>query len=172
MTTIRRAGAADLPQLVSILSATVRAGASVGFLDTMTDEDAQAFWTSALEQQDAGHRIVLVAGHSGGLIGTVSVLLSFPANQPHRGEIAKLMVAPQHRGGGVGAALLDAAEALAWGAGKSLLVLDTESASPAEGLYARRGWTKSGEIPDYALTPAGRLHPTSIFWKRRPDPAA
>jgi ribosomal protein S18 acetylase RimI-like enzyme len=172
MTTIRSATADDLPSLVGLLTASVHAGASIGFLDSITDEEAGGFWAIVLEQLVAGSRAVLVADEGGRLVGTITVLLAFPPNQPHRAEIAKLMVAPGQREAGLGSRLLDAGERIAWASGKTLLVLDTESGSAAEGFYARRGWTKTGEIPDYALTPDGRLHPTSVYWKRRPSSTA
>ena len=66
---------------------------------------------------------------------------------------------------GVGAALLAAAERSALSAGKTLLVLDTASGD-AERLYARQGWQRCGQIPNYALWPDGRMCPTVVFWKR------
>jgi len=168
MAVIRSATSADLVDLTALLTTCVRAGAALGFLDTLTDEAARQFWVGSLEQHAAGQRAVLVAVDGRDLVGTVTVLLTFPANQPHRGEIAKLMVAPDHRGTGLGQLLLEAGEQLAWASGKTLLVLDTEAGSAAEGFYARHGWTKTGEIPDFALTAAGRLHPVSFYWKRSP----
>ncbi len=56
---------------------------------------------------------------------------------------------------GVGAALLAAAERSALSAGKTLLVLDTVTGSDAERLYARQGWQRCGQIPNYALWPNG-----------------
>ncbi|MDV9196106.1 GNAT family N-acetyltransferase, partial [Streptomyces sp. Wh19] len=83
----------------------------------------------------------------------------------HRAEVAKLMVRPSARGRGVGRSLLDAAERSAAGAGVTLLVLDTESGSPAERLYRSAGWTECGSIPDYAGDPAGVLRPTTLYYK-------
>ena len=88
-----------------------------------------------------------------------------PENQPHRADIAKMLVHRRARRQGIGAQLLTAAEAAAVRAGKSLLVLDTASGD-AERLYARAGWQRVGEIPDYALWPAGGLVATTVFYKR------
>ncbi len=166
MTVIRRADPDDVEDLTTLLVACVRAGAALGFLDTVTDEESHAFWVASLEQQAAGARVVLVAVDDEVIVGTISVLLAFPANQLHRGEIAKLMVSPDRQGTGLGSVLLEAGEQVARGAGKTLLVLDTEAGSPAEGFYARHGWTKTGEIPDFALTAAGKIHPVALYWKR------
>lgn len=163
---IRRADPDDVEDLTTLLVACVRAGAALGFLDTLTHEESRAFWVTSLEQQSTGSRSVLVAVDDEVILGTISVLLAFPANQLHRGEIAKLMVSPDRQGTGLGSVLLESGEQVAWNAGKSLLVLDTEAGSPAEGFYARHGWTKTGEIPDFALTAAGKIHPVALYWKR------
>jgi GNAT superfamily N-acetyltransferase len=109
---------------------------------------------------------VLVAEDANGIIvGTVQVLLDQPENQPHRGDVAKMLVHRRVRHQGVGAALLQAAERCALDLGKSLLVLDTVSGSDAYRLYTRHGWQRCGEIPGYALWPDGRPCPTTVFYK-------
>jgi GNAT superfamily N-acetyltransferase len=88
-----------------------------------------------------------------------------PENQPHRGDIAKMLVHRRVRRRGVGAALLAAAERSALSAGKTLLVLDTVTGSDGERLYARQGWQRCGQIPNYALWPDGTPCATTIFFK-------
>ena len=100
------------------------------------------------------------------LAGTVTLLLDWPPNQPHRAEIAKLMTRPSHRGRGVAVALMRAAEAAAVQRARTLLVLDTATEGGAAGLYERLGWRLAGEIPDFALKPHGGLTGTLIYWKR------
>jgi acetyltransferase len=75
-------------------------------------------------------------------------------------------VMSRHRGRQIASRLMAAAEAQAIGNGRWMLVLDTESGSPAESVYRHLGWRRGGEIPDYALTPDGRLHPTTYYYKR------
>jgi GNAT superfamily N-acetyltransferase len=75
-----------------------------------------------------------------------------------------MLVMRRARKRGVGAALMDAAEREARGAGKTLLVLDTASAE-AERLYARMGWTRMGVIPGYALLPEGGVCDTTYFYR-------
>ena len=94
------------------------------------------------------------------LVGTVTLLLDFPPNQPHRAEIAKMMTRPSHRGRGIASTLMRAAEDLARQHGRTLLVLDTAAEEGASGLYERLGFTLAGEIPDYALKPHGGLTAT------------
>jgi GNAT superfamily N-acetyltransferase len=114
---------------------------------------------------EAGRRLLLAAFADDGLVGTVQVALALPPNQPHRGEIAKLLVHRSARRRGISQLLMEHAEAEARAEGKTLLVLDTVTGDDAERLYARLGWTRVGVIPGYALYPDGRPCDTTVFWK-------
>lgn len=153
--------------LAEVLVDCVAGGASVGFMDGFDLPQATAFWATALASSARGERILLVAEdqEAGSILGTVQVVLAAPDNQPHRGEITKMLVHRRARRRGVGEALMSAAEAAARQAGKTLLVLDTASPD-AERLYHRLGWHEVGRIPDYALWPDGRPVDTLIFYKR------
>lgn len=153
-------------QLSEILVEVVANGGSVSFLHPLEPERARAFWQDALEAADRGERVVLGAWDGAVLAGTVTVLLDCPPNQPHRGEIAKLMTRVSHRGRGVARTLMRAAEDEARARGRTLLVLDTATDGGAAGLYERLGWVFAGEIPDFALKPHGGLSGTRIYWKR------
>jgi GNAT superfamily N-acetyltransferase len=144
----------------------VEGGASVGLMLPIDRAKVEALWVSALESASRNERIVLLAEEyeTGAVVGTVQVILIAPENQPHRGEIAKMLVHRRARRRGVAEALMRAAEATALEAGKTLLVLDTASAD-AERLYARMGWQRVGVIPDYALWPDGGFVDTTIFYK-------
>jgi GNAT superfamily N-acetyltransferase len=113
----------------------------------------------------AGGRVLIVARDAGGIVGTVQVIPASPENQPHRADVAKMLVHRRARRRGIGAALMHAAEEAARAAGKTLLVLDTASAD-AERLYARLGWTFVGVIPDYALWPQGGLCSTNLYYRK------
>ena len=157
--------ARQLEGLVEVLIDCVEGGASVSFMLPMTRQKAQDFWqriAAALEQGQL--RVLLAESADGSILGTVQLLLDQPENQPHRAAIAKMLVHRRMRRQGIGQALLTAAEGLALQLGKTLLVLDTASGD-AERLYARRGWQYSGEIPAYALWPAGGACATRIFYK-------
>jgi GNAT superfamily N-acetyltransferase len=158
--------AAHVPALAELLIACVEAGASVSFMHPLSRERAEGFWRGALEGAARGERIVLVAeDEAGALVGTVQVILAVPENQPHRGDIAKLLVHPRARRQGIAARLMASADAAAHGAGKTLLVLDTVTGGDAERLYARLGWQRCGVIPDYALWPRGGFCSTTVFYK-------
>lgn len=143
----------------------VRCGASVSFLLPFTHETAHKYWSAVSADVTAGRRIVFVAEDAAGAtLGTVSVLLDQPQNQPHRGDVSKMLVHPSARRRGVGAQLLAAAERSALQAGKTLLVLDTAS-DDAERLYERAGWRRCGRIPLYALMPDGTPCATTVYFK-------
>src|SRR5258708_952238 len=132
----------------------------------MSRAKAEAFWRGVSTSVASGERLVLAAEDDAGtIVGTVQIILNQPENQPHRGDVAKMLVHRRVRRQGVGAALLAAAERSALAAGKTLLVLDTVTGSDGERLYARQGWTRCGEIPDYALWPDGRPCATTVFFK-------
>jgi GNAT superfamily N-acetyltransferase len=163
---IRRAGLEAARALAGVLVDCVEGGASVGFMLPIDHARAEAFWRDQLAGMASGERIVLLAEDhdTGAVVGTVQVILRAPENQPHRGEIAKMLVHRGWRRRGVGEALMRAAEAAALEAGKTLLVLDTASAD-AERLYERRGWQRVGVIPKYALWPDGGFVHTIVYYK-------
>jgi GNAT superfamily N-acetyltransferase len=160
------AGARDqIGALAEVLLDCVRGGASVSFMASLTKADAEAFFEKTIEAVDRGERILLAAFNTSRLVGTVQVLMAMPPNQPHRADIAKLLVMRSERGQGVAQRLMEAAEEASRRAGRTLLVLDTASDS-AERLYTRMGWNRLGVIPNYALLPEGAFCDTVIFWKQ------
>ncbi|MFC8124521.1 GNAT family N-acetyltransferase [Streptomyces sp. NPDC057302] len=155
--------AADLG---SLLADVVDGGSSLGFLAPL-DRAAAADWWRGLTPAVADGRLAVWAVRDGERVtGTVSVGFVDKPNGRHRAEILKLMVHRSARGQGLARTLLATAEQAAADAGVTLLVLDTETGSPAESLYRSGGWTAAGTIPDYAADPAGALHPTTLFFKK------
>ena len=158
-------GEREIAGLSDVLIDCVEGGASVSFMLPMTRAKADAFWRGAAAAVARGERLVFAAEDAAGaIVGTVQIILAQPENQPHRGDLAKMLVHRRARRRGLGAALLTAAEEGARRAGKTLLVLDTAS-DDAERLYARNGWQRCGEIPSYALWPDGRPCATTLFFK-------
>ena len=170
MSSIAIAPLEPVPEVVAALSEilieTVAHGGSVSFMHPLSREDADRFWQGALAAAAQGERIVLGAFDGETLVGTVTLFLDLPPNQPHRGEIGKLMTRVSHRGQGVARGLMQAAEREAARRGRTLLVLDTATEGGAAGLYEGLGYRLTGEIPDYALKPHGGLTGTLIYWKR------
>jgi hypothetical protein len=158
---------ADIRTMLSeMLIETVANGGSVSFMHPLSQAAADAFWDNSLAAAERGERIVFGAFDGEKLIGTVTLLLDLPPNQPHRAEIAKMMTRLSHRNRGVATALLHAAERAAIERGRWLLVLDTAVDEGASGLYERVGFKLSGIIQDYAFRPHGGLTGTIIYWKR------
>ena len=154
----------EIRELGDVLIDCVEGGASVNFMLPMTRHKADAFWSNVAASARCGERVVLAAEQGGVIVGTAQVIWAPQENQPHRGELAKMLVHRRARRQGLGAMLLAAAEQVARDAGKTLLVLDTAS-DDAERLYARAGWQRCGVIPDYALWPAGGPVATTVFFK-------
>jgi GNAT superfamily N-acetyltransferase len=156
----------EIQGLSDVLIDCVEGGASVSFMLPMSRAKAEAFWRVAAASAARGERRVIVAEDSAGaIVGTVTLIWAQPENQPHRGDLAKMLVHRRVRRRGVGAALLAVAERSAIDAGKTLLVLDTVTGGDAERLYARQGWQRCGVIPNYALWPDGRPCATTVFFK-------
>lgn len=161
-----RPDSADLSGLAELLLDCVAGGASVSFMADLTPAQAQAFWQGVADDVHAGRRALLVARDAdGAIVGTVQLVLAQPDNQPHRADLAKMLVHRRARRCGLAERLMRAAEALAHQRGKTLLVLDTVTGGDAERLYARLGWQRVGVIPGYALWPQGGLCATTVFYK-------
>jgi GNAT superfamily N-acetyltransferase len=156
---------AAVPGLAEVLIDCVERGASVSFMHPLSRDRAEAFWTQVAAGVARGETILLVAEVGGGIVGTVQVVFAGPENQPHRADIAKMLVHGRARRRGIAERLLRAAEAAAVAAGRSVLVLDTVTGGDAERLYTRVGWTRVGVIPNYALFPDGRPCATTYFYK-------
>jgi GNAT superfamily N-acetyltransferase len=152
-------------ELADVLADCVNGGASVNFMLPYDVDDAIQFFRKAVAALQRGEIALLAAKLDGRIVGTVQLGLDMPPNQPHRGDVKKLLVHRTARNRGVGAALMQRIEEVAKARGRTLLVLDTASAL-AERLYERGGWQRLGTIPDYALLPGGGFCDTIIFWKR------
>jgi GNAT superfamily N-acetyltransferase/predicted enzyme related to lactoylglutathione lyase len=156
----------DVDALARLLVESVEQGASVGFMHPLDIDEARGFWRRVADGVAAGDRALLLAEDEEGIVGTVHLVLAQPPNQPHRADVTKLLVHPRARRRGLGATLMEELERLARDRGKSVLVLDTVTSSPADRLYTRLGWQRVGEIPDFALLAHGGLAPTTVFYKR------
>ncbi|MES2721829.1 MAG: GNAT family N-acetyltransferase [Pseudomonadota bacterium] len=163
---IQRLATSHRDTLSDLLIEAVTSGASVSFMHPIRRETADAFWDHALAAAARDERVILGAFDGEALVGTVTLLLDCPDNQPHRAEIAKMITRISHRGRGIATALLREAERLAAERARTLLVLDTATDGGAAPLYERVGYTLAGVIPDYAFKPHGGLSGTAFYWKR------
>jgi len=166
---IRRLHGVDESQIVALadlLIDCIDGGAGVSFLHPLAPDRARAFWRDVADDVSKGARALLVAEDDSGIVGTVQLVLAQPENQPHRADLSKMLVHRRARRRGLGAALLGAAEQTARECARTLLVLDTNTASDAERLYERLGWVRVGEIPDFSVQPRGGLRATTVFYKK------
>jgi ribosomal protein S18 acetylase RimI-like enzyme len=155
----------DVRDLAVLLLDAVDAGASVGFLESTTLENVEAWWRDRIANADR-RAIFLVARDEQGIGGTVQLIPAGMPNQRHRADVAKLLVHRRARRAGLGSMLMRELEARARAAGFTLLTLDTKRGDAAESLYRRGGWTEVGVIPGYALDPDGSPCDTVVFFKR------
>jgi ribosomal protein S18 acetylase RimI-like enzyme len=154
-------------QLSETLIEAVASGGSISFMHPVSKEKALVFWKKIATSVAKSERILLVArDERGAIIGTVQSVIDLPENQPHRADIAKMMVHPRARRLGIAEALMREVERLTFAAGKTLMVLDTETGQAASFLYAKLGWQVAGHIPDFALKPHGGLCSTTYMYKR------
>jgi GNAT superfamily N-acetyltransferase len=124
-----------------------------------------AFWRRVGQGVAAGGRALLVAEDGDGICGTVQLVLDLPENQPHRADLAKMLVHRRARRRALGAALMRAAEATARECGRTLLVLDAVTGGDAARLYERLGWVRVGDIPGYALMPEVGPCSTTVYYR-------
>jgi GNAT superfamily N-acetyltransferase len=167
---VRRIGAneaaACVDALADVLVDCVEGGASVSFMLPLSREKALAFWRGVAEGVARNERALLVAEERDGeIVGTVQLIMSQPENQPHRADIAKMLVCRKARRRGIAQRLMSAVDDVAREEGKTVLVLDTVTGGDAERLYERAGWQRVGAVPKYALMPDGEFCATTFYYK-------
>jgi GNAT superfamily N-acetyltransferase len=160
---------ARIDELAEVLVDCVEGGASVGFMHPLTRDRAVAFWRHVARGVATGERALLVDEDERGVCGTVQLILGLPENQPHRADLAKMLVHRRARHRGLGTALMRAAEATARVCGRTLLVLDAVTDGEAARLYERLGWVRVGDIPGYALMPRGEPCGTTLYYRNLVD---
>lgn len=166
--TIRQLHSVDIAQinsLADLLIDCVEGGASVSFMLPLSRERAISFWTQVAEGVARGARALLVAEDSRGICGTVQLIFDLPENQPHRADLAKMLVHSRARRQGLGAALMKAAETVARNNQRTVLVLDAVTNGDAARLYERLGWIRVGEVPNFALFPQGGFCGTTYYYR-------
>jgi ribosomal protein S18 acetylase RimI-like enzyme len=156
-----------LEDLADILHACVQNGASIGFVLPFTPDQARAYWQDRVQPDlQAGALDLFVAYENGRVLGTVQLIPAAMPNQPHRADVAKLLVHPKARRRGLARALMAALQDRATQLGRTLLVLDTRSTDPSRILYQSMGFQIAGEIPNYCRNPfEDRLEPTTYMFK-------
>ena len=167
---VRRLGASEAAEyveaLADVLIDCVEGGASVSFMLPLAREKAVAFWRGVADGVARAERVLLVAQNADGeIVGTVQLITALPDNQPHRADVAKMLVHRKARRRGIAQRLMSALDDVARAEGKTVLVLDTVTGGDAERLYERAGWQRVGVVPKYALMPDGAFCGTTFYYK-------
>lgn len=152
-------------ELTALLRDAVDSGSSINFLAHATDEELTTFWRSSIRDQAAGNRVLVVADTGSRFVGTAMIVFAHQQNSQHRADVAKMIVLRSHQRRGLASQLLAAIDDVALANGRTLLMLDTETDSAGEHLYASNGWISYGVVPGHAHSPDGRAKPTSFFYK-------
>jgi len=168
MTPIRlsKPSPAQLDALARLLHDCIDAGASIGWVRTPSLDAARAYWQRIADSEARGERCWWVIEEAGAMLGTAQLVTDGPENGRLRAEVCKVMVHPAARRRGFGQALMRAAEAEALTLGKRLILLDTNTDSPAQRLYEGLGWQVCGVMPDYAEQADGSLGATTWMFKQ------
>jgi len=157
---------ARIEALADVLIDCVEGGASVSFMRPLPRSKAIAFWRDVADAVARHERVLLIAEDATGqLLGTVQLIVSLPDNQPHRADVAKMLVRRSARRRSVAHRLMVALDEAAHQEGRTVLVLDTVTGGDAERLYQRAGWQRVGVVPKYALMPDGEFCATTFFYK-------
>ena len=162
---VRTATDRIVEQLSDVLLDAIDDNAGISFLRGFTRTEAVSWWTGVIAGLSP-RAALLVARDDAGIVGTVQLQPAWPPNQPHRADVAKLMVHRRGRGQGVARALMTELERVAREQKFTLLLLDTCKGGAAEKLYASMGWTRLGEVPRFALNPDGSWCDTVFFYKQ------
>jgi GNAT superfamily N-acetyltransferase len=153
-------------EFAQLLCDIVDAGASVGFLAPLPEDDARRFWYRIAGDISTGSRVLIAALDDGRIIGTAQLVLAPQPNAPHRAEVQKVLVHPAHRRQGIGKLLMAAIESEARSLNRTLLVLDTVKGNVAERLYEQAGYTRVGVIANFALSTTGQPEDAVFFYRQ------
>ena len=159
---------AAIRELAQLLVDAVESGAGVNFTAPLDRRVAAEWWTARVPLVESGVITpVLARDPAAGdrLVGVVLLIRATQQNGPHRADISKLLVHSTARRRGIARDLMTTVESIARADDRWLLVLDTETGSPADAAYRALGWTPVGTIPDYALRTNGVPGPATIFYK-------
>jgi len=151
--------------LVALLLDAVRNGASVGFMDDIDAQQANSYFDEVKQRLSSGELMLWVVSKDQEVLGSVQLGLCQKPNGLNRAEVQKLLVHSQARRHGLGQQLMHTLEIAAGQKLRGMLYLDTEAGSDAEGFYRSLGYSKAGEIPQYACGPDGVYRATALYYK-------
>ncbi len=153
-----------IDELATVLHDCVTKGASVNFMNPFSMTEARDFYTATAGAVARDELVLFAALDNDRVVGTCQLVPAKKPNQPHRADLAKLLVHSNYRNKGIGASLLAAADQEVKRRGLKLVTLDT-ALDTAERLYERAGYIRAGVIPNFALWPDGGYCDTVYFYK-------
>ena len=151
--------------LIELLLEAVGYGASVGFMADLNATQARAYFDEVQANLEQGNLLLWVVVKDEQVLASVQLALCQKANGRNRAEVQKLLVREHARRRGLGQQLMSALEIAARQHKRGMLYLDTEAGSAAEDFYRTQGYTRAGQIPDYACNPSGKYRPTALYYK-------
>ncbi|KAJ7036781.1 acyl-CoA N-acyltransferase [Mycena alexandri] len=131
-----------------------------------------AWWNDRVADVVDGKRLIFMVFAQDGegqdqLAGYVILYRPLIEDGPFRAFVEKLLVSPNFRHRGLARKLMEKLDAEAKIRGQTLLMVDTETGSPAESIYPKFGYIRLGVIPNYGISPKdGSLMPETFFWKQ------
>jgi GNAT superfamily N-acetyltransferase len=162
---VRESSSDVIDALAALLMDAVESNAGISFMSDLTTDHARVWWRELLSKSDS-RTVVLAASDDDGIVGTVQLQRAWPPNQPHRADVAKLIVHRRAQGRGIARALMHEIERHARDEGLTLLMLDTCKGGAAEQLYLSLEWIPVGVVPNFALNPDGSWCDTVFFYKQ------
>jgi len=150
--------------LAELLVDAVDDGAAVSFMQPLSKDRAADWWRTWLPELPIRSAVLVACTADGRIDGVVALAAAWAPNQPHRGDVMKLLVHRRARRSGLGVRLMQAVETEATTLGLSLLTLDARAGGGAEALYRRLGWIVVGYIPAFALDPDGKTHHDDVLF--------
>jgi GNAT superfamily N-acetyltransferase len=156
-----------IPRLSEILIDAVASGAGVSFLHPLAPEKAEQFWRDQMPGVKSGKTFILTCKDRFGKdMGVVMLHKAWAPNQPHRGDVAKLLVHRDFRNQGVGSALMHRMELLAQEKGLKMINFDAVAGGAPDRLYRTLGYRVAGMVPGYAYSSKGdKLEDVVFFYK-------
>lgn len=156
----------NIPRCAEILVDAVESGAGVSFMRPLPQADAEEFWRGQVSGIAAGQTFPIVAVVDGTIAGLVLLVRAWAPNQPHRCDIAKLLVHHDFRRRGIATELIAALEEKARALQQTLITFDAVADSPAADFYKSLGFTCVGTYPKFAYSGDGKLDDTALFYKQ------
>ncbi|RZT85367.1 ribosomal protein S18 acetylase RimI-like enzyme [Pseudonocardia sediminis] len=146
---LRRTGAGDLDRVLEIETAPDTA--------VWLGESSRHWHAGALEDPDREHLVVVDRGAVGGGVVAGFVVLAAPRGTEYGVELRRIVVAPEHRGRGLGRAALRAAVDRAFAMAGRVWLDVKPGNTRALALYASEGFVREQELPASPGNPDGAV---------------